>query len=97
MFKPNNKSGEKDFLKFRQCIFAISLLSPFGKRRTPHLYKLETLSPRDALWQVWLASPFLTMKYHLITCTNHNVEFNTNNLRIITVQSCNHCPEFKYK
>ena len=41
-------------VKCSQCIFAISLQSPFGKEQGFHLYKLESPSPRNALWQVLL-------------------------------------------
>ena len=45
-------------IKFRQCIFTISYLSPFGKGEVGggglHLNKLEYSSPKDALCQVWL-------------------------------------------
>ena len=43
-------------IKFCQCIFAISKLSPLGKGRAFHLNKLESPSPKDALCQVWLKS-----------------------------------------
>ena len=44
---------EKIF-KFRQCIFAISKLSPLGKGQGLHLNKLESPSPKDALCKIWL-------------------------------------------
>ena len=41
-------------IKFCQCIFAISLLSSFGKDRVLHLYKREFPILNDALCLVWL-------------------------------------------
>ena len=38
---------EKMIFKIRQCIFAISLLSPLIKRRTLRLNKLDSPSPKD--------------------------------------------------
>ena len=40
--------------KFRQCIFAISQLSPLVKGRVPSLNKFESPSSEDAFCQVWL-------------------------------------------
>ena len=48
---------EKKIFKFRQSIFAISYLSPFGKGLALwalHLKQLESPSPKDALCKVWL-------------------------------------------
>ena len=42
------------FVQIRQCVFAISLLSPLGKGRALYLNKLESPSPKDDLCQVWL-------------------------------------------
>ena len=44
---------EEDF-KSCQCNLAILQLSPLGKGRALYLNKLESPSPRDTLWQVWL-------------------------------------------
>ena len=38
---------DKKIFKFRQCIFAISLLSPLEKGRALHLNKHESPSPKD--------------------------------------------------
>ena len=43
----------RQFLKFWQCIFIISYLSPLGKW-DHHLNKLEYPSPKNALCQVWM-------------------------------------------
>ena len=45
---------EKKIFKFRQCIFAISWLSPLEKGMALYLNQLEFPSPKDALCQVWL-------------------------------------------
>ena len=45
---------EKKIFEFRQCICAISLLSPLGKERGPSFEQLESPSPKDALCQVRL-------------------------------------------
>ena len=48
---------EIKILKFRQCIFTISLFRnylPLEKGGALHLNKLESPSPKDALCQVWL-------------------------------------------
>ena len=46
------------FLKFSQCVFAISYLSTLGKGRNPSFEQTKVLcqfpSTKDALWQVWL-------------------------------------------
>ena len=44
-------SVEKKILKFCQCIFAISYLSPLGNDVALHLNKLESFLPKDALSQ----------------------------------------------
>ena len=48
-------SVEKKILKFCQCIFAISYLSPIGNdiHVALHLNKLESFLPKDALSQAW--------------------------------------------
>ena len=45
-------SGEEDFLKSRQCIFAISCHLPLGKGVVLHLNKLESPLLKNALCQV---------------------------------------------
>ena len=45
---------EKKIFKFVQCIFAISYLSPLEKVVALYLNKLESPSPKNALYQVWL-------------------------------------------
>ena len=45
---------EKKVNKFRQGIFAMSILFPFGKMSDSHWKKLEFPPPKDALWQAWL-------------------------------------------
>ena len=45
---------EKKTLKFRQCIYTISLLSPLRKERGSSLSDLELSSHKDALCQVLL-------------------------------------------
>ena len=47
-------SGEVDFFKFRQFIFAIHNYFPLEKGGAFHLNKLESPSPKDALCLVWL-------------------------------------------
>ena len=42
------------FLKFRHCIFALSLLSHFRKWCGPSFEEIEFPSPNDSLCQVWL-------------------------------------------
>ena len=45
---------EMKILKFRQCIFANSLLFPSEKGWALQLNKFEASSPKEALCQVWL-------------------------------------------
>ena len=45
---------EMQIYKFRQCIFAISKLSPLGKRCGPSFVQIESSSPKDDFCQVWL-------------------------------------------
>ena len=45
---------EKNILKFRQCIFTISLFSPLETEVVLYLNKLDFPSPTDVLCQVWL-------------------------------------------
>ena len=54
--------------KFRQCIFAISQLSPLVKGRVPSLNKFESPSSEDAFCQVWLklAQWFWRRRFFLI-------------------------------
>lgn len=51
-----NKTGpvvlEKKRKKF-QCIFTLSLLSPFGKAQSPSLNKFQSPSPKITLCQIW--------------------------------------------
>ena len=57
-FVPNlveiGSAVQENILKFRQCIFAISLISPLGKGLALHLYKLQSSSPKEELYSVWL-------------------------------------------
>ena len=51
----NELSGSvEDVFKFCQRIFAISLSSSIGKGWDPTFEQFESLSPKDALFQVWL-------------------------------------------
>ena len=45
---------KKKISKFRQCTFAISLLSPTEKSVTLNLNNIESPLPKDALCRVWL-------------------------------------------
>ena len=45
---------EKNIFKFHQCIFAILLISCFGKDRALLLNRLDLSSPKNALCQVSL-------------------------------------------
>jgi hypothetical protein len=45
---------EKKILKNFQCIFTLSLLSPFGIRGCPSYNKSESPVPKDDLCQDWL-------------------------------------------
>ena len=45
---------EKKLFEFRQSIFAISFLSPLGKRGALHMNKIQSFLPKNSLWQVRL-------------------------------------------
>ena len=45
---------KKKIFKVRQCIFAIFLLSPLEKGRSPSFEEVESPSPKNASCQVWL-------------------------------------------
>jgi hypothetical protein len=45
---------EKKIFKNFQCIFTLSLLSLLGEGQSPSVIHLESPSPKDDLWWVWL-------------------------------------------
>ena len=47
-------SWRKKLYKIHQCIFTLSLLSPFGKGVGLHLHKLKFCPLKDAFYPVWL-------------------------------------------
>ena len=49
-----NGSGEEDFYISSMYFHYFVIISPWKKGRFLHLKKLESPSPKDALWQVWL-------------------------------------------
>ena len=51
---------EKIF-KFRQCIFAISLLSPLAKGEVLHLNELKSSLPKNMVWPSLTWEQFLNM------------------------------------